>query len=91
MPYYTKDPKRDHNFDNHPHARHGVVHDACKCTAVYGSFPQSGAQLQAPNSRDPIIRTATKQEPNLWNSHMRMYQRSLVRNTEHASLSDEVF
>ena len=20
MPYYTKDPKRDHNFDNHPYA-----------------------------------------------------------------------
>ena len=19
MPYYTKDPKRDHNFDNHPY------------------------------------------------------------------------
>ena len=19
MPYYNKDPKRDHNFDNHPH------------------------------------------------------------------------
>ena len=20
MPYYNRDPKRDHNFDNHPHA-----------------------------------------------------------------------
>ena len=21
MPYYSRDPKRDHNFDNHPYAR----------------------------------------------------------------------
>ena len=22
MPYYTKDPERDHNFDNHPYSGH---------------------------------------------------------------------
>ena len=21
-PYYNRDPKRDHNFDNHPHVAH---------------------------------------------------------------------
>ena len=21
MPYYNRDPKRDHNFDNHPHGK----------------------------------------------------------------------
>ena len=24
MPYYNRDPKRDHNFDNHPHERNGL-------------------------------------------------------------------
>ena len=25
MPYYNRDPKRDHNFDNHPWEFHGIL------------------------------------------------------------------
>ena len=51
MPYYNRDPKRDHHFDNHPYRGHGVMLEYIGqqgyigdyvCRAIYGTASTRG-------------------------------------------------
>ena len=49
MPYYNRDPKRDHNFDNHPYDQEQpetAVHLQLSYSVAPGAWPTSTAKAQ---------------------------------------------
>ena len=46
MPYYNRDPKRDHNFDHHPYKVYGRESrmEATILVAILGQYRDNGKQ-----------------------------------------------
>ena len=59
MPCYKRDPKRDHNFDNHPNQGSRPVPSHPPCPAALEAAPPVPRPHPGPEKKDCIIRGFT--------------------------------